>query len=145
MGEQPDELAGRLARVVGQIARRIRPSIGELSMGHFSTLASIERAGGSRPSDLARTERVSAPTMTRILATLESRGLVLRQQSPGDARSVSMVLTAQGRAIVLRTREERAATVAELLRQLDGEQVRRLTDALRALEEIAAAAAVPAG
>lgn len=138
-----DDLAGRLARVIGQLARRIRPSIGELSMGHFSTLASIERMAGSRPGDLARLERVSAPTMTRILATLSDRGLIVRRPSAGDGRALSVDLTAKGRAIVLRTRAERAATVAEFVERLDEDQLQRLTAALDALEELAAAAAVP--
>ncbi|WP_051265020.1 MarR family winged helix-turn-helix transcriptional regulator [Nakamurella lactea] len=140
----PEDVAGRLARAVGQIARRIRPSSGELSMGHFSTLASIERRTGCRPSDLARVERVSPPTMTRILATLESRGLIVRRPSSGDARALSVELTGQGRAVVRQTRRDRTATVRELLARLDPDQRRRLTDALEALEQVAAAAAAPA-
>ena len=139
----PDDVAGRLARAIGQVARRIRPSSGELSMGHFSTLASIERAAGCRPSDLARVERVSPPTMTRILATLEGRGLITRRPSVGDARALSVELTEQGRAMVRQTRSDRTATVRDLLERLDPDQRRRLTDALEALEQVAAAAAVP--
>lgn len=132
-----DEVATRLAPAIVRITRRIRPVNGELSVGHFSTLASIERSGPQRPSDLARLERVSPPTMTRILAALEERGLLERHQSVDDARSVIVAITAQGVRLVAQARAEQVRAVAVLLQELDDAQVRRVAAALESLETLA--------
>ena len=80
-------VAMRLAPAMLRIGRRIRPSSGDLAVGHFSTLATLYRYGAQRPSDLARIERFSPPAVTRIVGALEERGLVERRPSPDDARS----------------------------------------------------------
>ncbi|MGC5166929.1 MarR family winged helix-turn-helix transcriptional regulator [Luteimicrobium sp. DT211] len=133
----PTAVAARLAVVVGRIARRIRPTHGDLSAGHFSTLATIERLGPQRPSDLARVERVGAPAMTRMVALLESRGLLERSPAPDDARSVLLHLTDAGLEVVEEVRTERAGIVAELIAGLDADQLRAVTDALDPLEQVA--------
>lgn len=133
----PDDVAERLARAVGRIGRRTRPTHGGLSVGHYSTLSTIDRLGRQRLGDLARIERVSAPTMTRLVTTLEGRGLAVRTANPDDARSVTVDITDEGRSTVLVARAERAATVAELLVVLDDEQLARVAGALDALELVA--------
>jgi DNA-binding MarR family transcriptional regulator len=132
-----DVVAARLARVVGRVGRRTRPSHGELSAGHYSTLSSIDQLGPQRLGDLARTERVSAPTMTRLVTTLEERGLAQRTATPEDARSVTVEITAAGRALVLAARAERASAVRALLDVLDDDAVARIDAALDALEAVA--------
>ena len=135
-----EEVAGRLAAVVARVGRRIRPTHGELSAGHFSTLATIARFGPQRPSDLARVERVSAPTMTRIVGVLEARDLVTRRQTPEDARSVTIEITLEGTRLLGQARTERTAALGELLDVLDDDELDRLAAALGALEAVARAA-----
>jgi len=136
----PADVASQLAAVVGRVARRIRPTHGDLSAGHFSTLATVERLGPLRPSDLARIERVGAPAMTRIVALLESRGLLERSPAPDDARSVLLHLTDAGNRVVMDVRTERAGLVGELIAGLDADELRALADALAPLEKVARAA-----
>ena len=128
------EVASRLGAVVGRIARRTRPSRGEVSVGHFSTLATLARRGPQRPSDLARAERVAAPTMTRIISVLESRHLVERHQTPTDARSVTVAITPEGRRLLDEARAERSTSVAELLEVLDDDQLARVAAVLDVLD-----------
>jgi DNA-binding MarR family transcriptional regulator len=135
-----DLLAGRLATALGQLARRLRPERGELSLGHFSTLATLERHGPQRVGDLARAERVSAPVMTRIVAVLHDRGLVARGASPEDGRAVRVAITTAGSALVAEVRAERAASVAELLARLDPRELAALESGVEALEALAAQA-----
>lgn len=132
-----DELARRLSAALGLLARRLRPVRGELAMGHFSTLAWLDRHGPQRQGDLARAERVSAPVMTRIVTTLADRGLVVRSRTSADARGVLIEVTDEGRAVVAEARRERAAATAELLARLEPEDRVRLVDAIDALERIA--------
>jgi DNA-binding MarR family transcriptional regulator len=138
-----EEVAERLAVVIGRVARRIRPAHGELSAGHFSTLATIARFGPQRPSDLARIERMSAPTMTRIVCVLETRGLVARQPTPEDARSVTIEITPEGARLLGQARADQATAVGRLLEALDDDQLERVAVALDALESVAREAAYP--
>lgn len=141
---EPDrtDVASRLAVAVGRINRRIRPAADGLSHGLLSALATIVRKGPLRPSDLARLEIVAAPSATRAIAELESRGLVARQPDPADGRSFFIESTDAGVEAVQRARSQRAVLVAELLAGVSADDVAKLAAALDALE---AAAAAPAG
>jgi DNA-binding MarR family transcriptional regulator len=132
-----DEMAARLARVIGRVGRRTRPTHGGLSAGHYSTLSSVQQLGPQRLGDLARTERVSAPTMTRIVQALEERGLAIRTATPDDARSTTVSSTPEGDRLLRVARVERAAAVRELLDALAPDELAVLAQALGALESIA--------
>jgi len=139
----------RLALAVGRLTRRMRPTRGALAASHFSALATLERGGPSLVGALAAAERASAPSMSRILDALESRGYVERRPGGGaddpaaqaDRRTVEVVLTDSGRRIVTEVRAERAATLGSLLAGLDPQQRAALVAALPALERLAALAA----
>ena len=131
------ELAARLAVAVGRINRRIR-AVGEgLTQAQLSALSSIARKGPLRPGDLARIESISAPSATRVVADLESRGLVERASDPEDGRSSLVSATNEGRDAVLSARAERSRRISVLLAGLDDEQFAAVAGALEALESAA--------
>jgi DNA-binding MarR family transcriptional regulator len=136
-GLDKTEVAARLALAVGRLNRRIRPTADGLTHGQVSALSTIARQGPLRPGDLARIERVAAPTITRILAELETKGFVSRAADPDDGRSFFVEASAAGEAEVLRAREERAVRVLELFDGLSEEQIAELAAALDALEATA--------
>ncbi len=131
------QVAARLSVAVGRLNRRIRPSGHGLSLGLLSTLSSVVRSGPVRPSDLARTEMVAAPTLTRLIAELERRGFVVRRPDPADGRSYLVEATGLGADAVARAVAERADHVGALLTDLTDEQVAALAAALPALEATA--------
>ena len=122
-GDVRDEVAMRLAIAIGRLNRRIRPIGDGLTHGQLSALASVVQEGPIRPGDLARLEAVAAPTTTRVLADLESRGLVSRTADPADGRSFFVSATDDGRDAVVRARSERATHVLELMDGLDDDAV----------------------
>jgi len=138
--DRPDRLrtdvARRLTPAVLRLSRRLRPASGELALGHFSVLATLERFGPQRPIDLSRIERFSQSAVTRVVAALEERGLVVRRPSPEDARSSIVEITADGRQLLAGTRAEQAEAVARLLAGLDDEQLALLAGALEPLERV---------
>lgn len=138
-----EEIAGRLAVAVGRINRRIRPAGDGLSHGLLSALSTIVRTGPLRPGDLARTEVVAAPSMTRAIADLESRSLVTRSPDPADGRSFFLTATDAGVEAVLRARSERAERVAALLAERTDDELASLAAALDALDATAASPAAP--
>jgi len=139
VGEGVDrtDVAGRLAVVVGRINRSIRARERGMSLGLLSALTSVVRTGPVRPSDLARTEGVAAPTLTRLIAELERRGFVTRTPDPADGRSWLVESTEAGAEAVLQAFAERAHRVAALLASLSDEQMALLAAALPALEATA--------
>lgn len=54
---------------------------------------------GPLQGELCESTFRDAPTMSRILATMESRGLVERRVAPGDARARRVFLTKHGRTL----------------------------------------------
>jgi DNA-binding MarR family transcriptional regulator len=130
------DLAARIAFALGRLNRRIRAA-SELTPGQISALSTIVSGGPIRPGDLARAERVAAPTVTRLLSDLESRGLVARNPDPDDGRSFFITSTAEGVDAILRARAERAERVLAIFDELDEAQIGSLAGALDALEAAA--------
>ncbi|MFB2599189.1 MarR family winged helix-turn-helix transcriptional regulator [Herbiconiux sp. P17] len=133
-GQDRAEIAARLALSVGRLNRRIRATSDTLTPGQISALSTIVRCGPIRPGDLARVERVAAPTITRLLADLETKQLVTRTADPDDGRSFFVGSTDAGAEAILRARTERAQHVLELFEELSDEQVAQLAGALDALD-----------
>ena len=132
-----DDVPGRLALAIGRLNRRIRSSTGGLSHGQLSALSTIVRRGPLRPSELAAIEVAAAPTITRIVAELEARGLVERAPDPQDRRSLFVSGTDAGTELLLEARSDRARAVADVLGELTPEQRDTIRAALPALERSA--------
>lgn len=131
------ELAARLRLVVGRLHRRIRidgrESIPPLQL---SALVTVEQHGPLRLSELARREAVTAPTMSRVLASLDEHGWVVRAPDPQDARGVLITLSPEGGRRLAEVRSQRTALLARRLDRLDAAQRDLLWDALPALEAL---------
>ncbi len=130
------EVAARLGPVVVRLSRRLRPASGELSAGHFSTLATLHRHGPQRPSDLARIERLGPPAVARVVSALDERGLVRRRPSPDDARSILVEITPDGASLLEAARRDQARVIRELLADLDEDELALVSAALGPLERI---------
>src|ERR1700733_392325 len=76
-GRDRAELAARLRIVVARCERGLRQQAGlELTPSQSSVLATVGRWGPLAPSELAVRERVSRPTITRLVGRLVGQGLV---------------------------------------------------------------------
>jgi DNA-binding MarR family transcriptional regulator len=109
--EQIDEVIGDLHRVLLVASRRLRSRAAteDVSVAQFSVLAYLHREGESTPGRLAEFEHVSPPVMTRMIARLESAGLLARHAHPSDRRQILLALTEAGRSIVEEGRRARNA------------------------------------
>jgi DNA-binding MarR family transcriptional regulator len=132
----PDSVPARLAQIVGRLNRRLGAGSGGLSHGQLTALASVEKRGSLRMADLSQLELVSAPAMTRVVAELESRGLVARSVDPDDGRAFRIQITPDGTNAILHARATRALIVAALLSELDAEELAGIEGALPALEKV---------
>src|SRR5215210_2630898 len=122
--------ASRRAR--GRLARD-----GDLSLSQYHLLEPLLGAPGPLGvRELSAAAGVSAPTATRMLATLEREELVERRACAGDRRVVHIALTAEGERRVAGKRERIDARRAEIFASLEPAERRQ---AARILERLAAA------
>src|SRR3984957_9685035 len=80
----------------GLVALALRGGPRDISLTAASTLATLERAGPCRLTDLAAIEGVAQPSMTTLVTGLERAGYAERQPSPDDGRAVLVTLTPAG-------------------------------------------------
>ncbi len=122
--------------MIGQLTRRLRSARGGLSHSLLSTLVSVAKHGPLRLADLAQAELVSAPSITRLVAELESKLLVSRTPDPADGRASLIQVTDAGLEAVQVARRVRQQMVAELLEPLSADEVASIEAALPALERL---------
>jgi DNA-binding MarR family transcriptional regulator len=131
------EAAARLRIAITRLNRALRQqSVGGLTLSQWSALVTVEGSEPLRIGDLADKEGVSAPTATRLVASLEEHGLVTREVG-ADRRSAYVSLTDAGREHLEWARQVRTAQLVQKLSRLDDADVARLLDVLPLLEALA--------
>lgn len=127
---QPEPIPGLATSLrisVSRLARRMRAERAaqglqpELSDTQLAALAALEKHDGMTPGELAEHEKVQPPSMTRVVAALEGRGLVRRTPHPTDRRQAVLIVTDQGRDFVQQVRQLREAWLALRLQELTPE------------------------
>jgi DNA-binding MarR family transcriptional regulator len=96
----------------------------------------VDRHGPLTPSRLAEIERVQRPTATRLVASLEQQGLVVRTGDPLDGRVSHVRLSPEGARLLKRLRSRKNAYLAKRLRGLDEDELATLERATQILERI---------
>lgn len=136
-------LATAMRISISRLARRLR--VERLGLGGTETalsdiqlaaLAALDRHQAMTPGELAEHEKVQPPSMTRVIAVLEERGLVQRAPHPTDRRQVILTVTPEGRALVNRVRRRREAWLAQRLQELTAEERTILRAAAPLLEKL---------
>lgn len=125
------ELASVLRVSVMRLARRLRAERADadgLTLTQLATLGTLERHGPLTPRELAGLEKVQPPSMTRILAGLEQRGLIDRTPHETDGRQHLVSLTKPAKDLIREDRRRREAWLAQRLAELTPEE----RDVLRA-------------
>ena len=108
-----------------------------LSPTEMSVLGTLARCGTATPGELARKEHVQPPSMTRIVALLEAKGLVRLEPHPDDRRQKVVSHTEQAEAMLEESRRKRNAWLAELVEGLDEDEWAMLRQAAPVLEKLA--------
>jgi DNA-binding MarR family transcriptional regulator len=139
-------LATSLRISVSRLARRLRveriaqgPVEHALSDTQLAALAALERHTAMSPGELAEHEKVQPPSMTRVIAALEARGLVTRMPHLTDRRQVVLTVTAEGREVVNHARRRKEAWLAMRLKELSPEDRAILRAAAPILERLSQA------
>ncbi|OKI47364.1 MarR family transcriptional regulator [Micromonospora sp. CB01531] len=135
----PAQLAPQLRNAITRLNRRVRQArpVGDLTGSQLSALTSLNLAGALTPRELSDVERVQPPTMTKIVAKLEERGLVQRTPHPTDGRQVILAATEGGRAVLEQFERARNEWLADRLAELTEEERDTLRWAADILQGIA--------
>ncbi len=80
-----------------------------MTLLQLAVLAELNDAGPMTPGQLAAAQRVQPQSLTRVLATLEARGLLGRQADPGDGRRALLAITDDGHQALRRDVDARDA------------------------------------
>ncbi|GAA1777254.1 MarR family transcriptional regulator [Luedemannella helvata] len=136
---QVNQLAIELRDAITRLNRRLRQTrpLGEVTVAQISALLSLDAAGALTPRELAEAERVQPPTMTRIVAKLEDRGLVQRTPHPTDGRQVVLAPSQAGRDMLDEYRRARDEWLAQRLGALTPEERETVHRAAEILNRLA--------
>lgn len=97
----------------------------------YMLLGTLLRVGPHRLSDLAAATNATLPRASKVVSRLRERGLVEREESSEDRRSVSIRLTGEGRRQTVLATPGHFDTVHRIvLDHLTEEQTTALADAL---------------
>ncbi|MGI5470347.1 MarR family winged helix-turn-helix transcriptional regulator [Streptomyces sp. CA-132043] len=134
-----DAAVNALRSAVMRLSRRIKHQrVDEsLSPTEMSVLGTLARCGTATPGELARKEHVQPPSMTRIVAMLEAKGLVRLQPHPDDRRQKVVMQTEQAEEMLEESRRKRNVWLAELVSGLDEDEWEALRVAAPVLEKLA--------
>src|SRR5579862_357028 len=124
------EAADSMHSAAIHLIRRVR-EVDEKAMGitpaRASALSVLVFGGARSLKELATAERVTAATMSRLVAAMEAEGLVRRYPDVNDARAIVLEATAKARRILERGRARRL----DLLEQLLAETTEAEVEAVR--------------
>lgn len=129
---------GRRLRCAGrkmQASVEARLEAADISYSQWNALRSLEEKRECPACTLAAELGMTPASMSRIVAGLEARGLVRRQQGCGDRGAVQLTLTGAGRAMLDEAAPVVDARMDGALAGLSGPEIDTL---LRLLDKLAA-------
>lgn len=135
---EPMAILGRALRLTLLVRGGIEETFASfgLDRGEFDVIATLRRAGPPyrlTPTGLYSTLMISSGGLTHRLGRLERAGLIRREKSPHDGRSIYVALTDEGVKLAEEAFRSDMASEARFLEHLTGEEREALAGLLRKL------------
>jgi DNA-binding MarR family transcriptional regulator len=133
------DLAALLRPSLLRLTRLIRNQRADMSvtLTQLSAMATLAKRGPMSAGELAACERVQPPSMTKVLAHLEERGLVRREVHPSDKRQAILSVTEEGLGLIESERRSRDAWLSQRLTQLTPDERALLRSVVPVLDKLA--------
>jgi DNA-binding MarR family transcriptional regulator/nucleotide-binding universal stress UspA family protein len=128
------DIVGEALSALAPLAVRCRSR--ELSLTAGSAMATLERTGPRRLTDLAVSEGVTQPSMTSVVSQLEDLGFAERLPDPADGRVARVAITRAGRHHLAAVRGAGASVFTALIDKLTDQEAAALRAALPALRRL---------
>jgi DNA-binding MarR family transcriptional regulator len=142
--------SGTSRRAIAEHAALLRPSLLRLtrlirnqrvdmsvSLTQLSAMATLRKRGPMSAGELAACEKVQPPSMTKVLAILEERGLVRRDAHPTDKRQAIISVTDTGIELLQSESRARDAWLSQRLAELTPDERALLRDVIPVLDKLA--------
>lgn len=139
-GAARTEQSRALRLAVMRLSRRLRQEAsgsGEITASQISALTVLAKHGELALGELASIERIAPPSMTRIAARLEERGLLERRADTSDRRVARVAISAAGLTLLSETRARGDAFMASRIESLSDEEREVLVRVVPVLERLA--------
>lgn len=132
-----DDLAPRLRHAVMHLHRRLRQSYGGgLSPAQVSLLAAVARLGSPTLGDLALTEQMRPPSMTRLARATADAGFITLASDPNDGRVTRVTVTEAGQRELATVRASKTAFLEQRIAALSAAERERLGELTTVLEHL---------
>jgi DNA-binding MarR family transcriptional regulator len=147
IGDEHDALlqqASETFRVLQRLMKHVKHHLladvpremARMGEGQYRALHLLCDEGRLTAGELAGRCNVADPTMSKIVKSLESNGLVTRHTDPDNRRVVWVVLTPRGRAMHEELVEHFQRGITSVLRPLSNAQLKDLINAFRHLDSL---------
>jgi DNA-binding MarR family transcriptional regulator len=131
------DCAAAVVEVVPQVVRHLRAHIrlnSSFTIPQYRVLAFLQRNGEATLSELATSQGVSLPTMSKLVGSLVQRRLITREGHGQDRRKLKLQLTPEGAEGYSKVRESTRDFVAGKLERLDDGELQNVTRVMRVLQ-----------
>ncbi len=133
------ELAATIRPSLLRLVRLIRNQRADMSvtLTQVSAMGTLRKHGPMSAGELASCERVQPPSMSKVLANLEERGLIRRAPHPTDRRQAIIAITDAGVALLDAERRSRDAWLSQRLARLTPDERALLRKVVPVLDKLA--------
>lgn len=130
-----DYLSYLLARSSKLVSEQFHATVkaAGLNVNYWRILASLSDGDGLTLNQLNERVLFNQPTLSKLVARMESEGLLERMKGEQDKRSILIYITPQGRDLVNQLLEKAKWHESEVLANYSAEQQELLKDMLRKL------------
>lgn len=127
------QMAGRFRRLIARRAERLSPG---LLPGAYKVFTTIAQAGPIKAADVTDQLMVDKSQLSRLIASLEERDLVVRSPDPNDRRAQLLEATPEARKRFDALREDPSErSLRSRLEAWDVDDIARLGELLHALND----------
>ena len=133
------ELSSLLRPSLLRLTRLVRNQRVDMSvtLTQLSAMNTLHKHGPMSAGELATCEKVQPPSMSKVLANLEERGLVRRDAHPGDRRQAIIAITAPGVELLDSERRSRDAWLTQRIATLTADERALLHRVVPILDKLA--------
>ncbi|MBI5880194.1 MAG: MarR family transcriptional regulator [Chloroflexi bacterium] len=138
------DCAAAVVDIAPQVVRHLRAHIRSQSSPNFTipqfrVLAYLSRNGEATLSELATSQGVSLPTMSKLVGSLVQRRFIDRAGHGTDRRKLKLQLTPEGAQAFNTIRESTREFVAGRLAALDDAELQNVSQVMQLLQRLFAA------
>jgi DNA-binding MarR family transcriptional regulator len=132
------ELASAIRLSITRTARKLRAQrVNQaITLSQLSALATVSKFGPLSAGEVAAAEQMQPPSMTKILAALETAGLIDRAPHPEDRRQSVISISVEGEQLLEDEGRARDEWLAQRLAEISEVDRSRLLQAMDVLDRL---------